>query len=92
MNEASVLAENIEKTASDVESVSFARANQVVPVDSQSAVASDWLKVGVVAVASAVLGGLAAAWFYRNTLSRFREAESEIPYSRITEDGSTEDF
>ena len=34
-----------------------------------------WVKVGVVAVASALAGGLAAAWWYRKTLSRLQEAE-----------------
>jgi len=33
--------------------------------------------VGAVAAASALAGGLAAAWFYRNTLNRFRQAESD---------------
>ena len=53
-----------------------------------------WLKVGAVAAASAVLGGLAAAWFYRKTLSQFREAEekSQMPGSRTIEDDSPEDF
>jgi hypothetical protein len=52
-----------------------------------------WLKVGAVAAASAVLGGLAAAWFYRKTLSRLREAEDEIPdfVPEAIEDGR-EDF
>ena len=48
--------------------------------------------MGVIAAASALLGGLAAAWFYRNTLSRLREAENEIPENRTIEDGSPEDF
>jgi hypothetical protein len=53
-----------------------------------------WLKVGAVAAASAVLGGLAAAWFYRKALSQLRDAENEIPSSDsgATEDESAEDF
>ncbi len=53
-----------------------------------------WLKVGAVAAASAALGGLAAAWFYRKTLSRLRDAEDEFPDSvaESTEDGTPEDF
>jgi hypothetical protein len=35
-----------------------------------------WLRVGAIAAASAVAGGLAAAWYYRKTLDRLREAES----------------
>jgi hypothetical protein len=32
-------------------------------------------RVGVVAAASALAGGLAMAWFYRKTLARLRQAE-----------------
>jgi hypothetical protein len=35
-----------------------------------------WLKVSAIAAASALAGGLAAAWFYRKTLDSLREAES----------------
>jgi hypothetical protein len=34
-----------------------------------------WLKVGTVAAASALAGGLAAAWYYRKAVLRLREAE-----------------
>ena len=34
-----------------------------------------WMKVGAVAAASALAGGLAAAWFYRKTLTRLQNAE-----------------
>lgn len=40
---------------------------------------SSWLKMGAVAAASALAGGLAAAWFYRKTLERLRQAEVEPP-------------
>jgi len=36
-----------------------------------------WIKVGAIAAASALAGGLAAAWFYRKTLHTLRQAESE---------------
>jgi hypothetical protein len=70
------------------------------PASTQPATSGDgkrppgWLKVGAVAAASAVLGGLAAAWFYRKTLSQFREAEERIPDSEFlaTGDDSPEDF
>jgi hypothetical protein len=44
--------------------------------------------VGVVAVASALAGGLAAAWWYRKTLSRLQEAEegAETPQFGISGD------
>ncbi|MBS1802228.1 MAG: hypothetical protein JST28_02615 [Acidobacteria bacterium] len=56
--------------------------------------AQGWLRLGAVAAASAVLGGLAAAWFYRKTLSQLREAGHEIPDSLpdITENETEEDF
>jgi hypothetical protein len=55
---------------------------------------SGWLRVGTIAAASAVLGGLAAAWFYRKTLTQLQEAENEISdsESRIIENGTEEDF
>lgn len=36
---------------------------------------SGWLKLGVVAAASALAGGLAAAWWYRKTLAKLRQVE-----------------
>jgi hypothetical protein len=36
---------------------------------------SGWLKLGVVAAASVLAGGLAAAWWYRKTLRTLRQAE-----------------
>ena len=37
--------------------------------------APGWLKVGIVAAASALAGGLAAAWWYRKTLKTLRQTE-----------------
>lgn len=37
--------------------------------------APSWFKVGVLATASALVGGLAVAWYYKNTLARLRQAE-----------------
>jgi membrane associated rhomboid family serine protease len=36
-----------------------------------------WLKVGAVAAGSALIGGLLAAWWYRKTLSKLRQAEED---------------
>ena len=33
-----------------------------------------WFKLGVIAAASAALGGLAAAWWYRKTLAKLQQA------------------
>ena len=38
---------------------------------------SGWLKVGVVAGASALAGGIAAAWWYRKTLLKLRQIEQQ---------------
>lgn len=53
-----------------------------------------WLKVGAIAAGSAILGGLAAAWFYRKTLMQLREAGHGIPDSspQITKNETEEDF
>ena len=40
---------------------------------------SAWMKLGLVAMASAVLGGMATAWWYRKTLIRMRQAEETDP-------------
>lgn len=54
---------------------------------------SGWLQVGVVAVASALAGGLAAAWYYRKTLARLRQAEAnpQSDESGVPTDPSAED-
>jgi len=36
-----------------------------------------WIKLGLIATASAFAGGLAAAWWYRNTLKKLHEAEEQ---------------
>jgi hypothetical protein len=54
---------------------------------------SRWLGVGVVAAASALVGGLAAAWWYRKTLSKLHEADgsAENPDFRISGEDSSDD-
>jgi hypothetical protein len=53
-----------------------------------------WLKMGAVAAASALAGGLAAAWFYRKTLAQLRQAENNghNPEIKTSESCSEEDF
>jgi len=41
---------------------------------------SGWLKVGVIAAASALAGGVAAAWWYRKTLTKLRQAEGRTSH------------
>jgi hypothetical protein len=49
---------------------------------------SRWAKVGLVAVASALAGGLAAAWWYRKTLLSLQEADegADNPHFRILDE------
>ena len=51
--------------------------NRSATYDQTNTKAPGWLKVGALAAASALAGGLAAAWFYRKTLARLRQAEAE---------------
>ena len=37
---------------------------------------SGWLNLGVIAVASALVGGLATAWWYRETLTKLHQTEA----------------
>ena len=80
--------------ASDFKSSVSGPISAEVQAELRDAVTPGWLKVGAVAAASAVLGGLAAAWFYRKALTQLREAEDRIPGSetRATENESAEDF
>jgi hypothetical protein len=52
------------------------------------------LKLGVVAVASALLGGIAAAWWYRKTVQKLHETgeNSDNPHFGIGSDHSPEDL
>ena len=52
-----------------------------------------WFKVTAIAAASALAGGLAAAWFYRKTVSRLQNAVETPQNSNfgIPETGSGED-
>jgi hypothetical protein len=79
---------------SDIKATTSSDSDATMDVHSQRGSGSGWVRVGAIAAASAVLGGLAAAWFYRKTLSQLREAENEIPDSdsEITEDEKAEDF
>jgi hypothetical protein len=52
-----------------------------------------WVKLGVVAAASVLAGGLAAAWWYRKTLTRLRQAEEKPsnPHFGMSEDDTTDE-
>jgi hypothetical protein len=51
-----------------------------------------WLKLGAVAAVSVLAGGVAAAWWYRNTLKKLRQAEEAAPdsHSEISGDDLAE--
>jgi hypothetical protein len=50
-------------------------SNTYTSTKTRDAEPSKWLKVGVVAAASALAGGLAAAWWYRKTLKTLRQTD-----------------
>jgi hypothetical protein len=54
---------------------------------------SNWLRIGLVAAASALAGGVAAAWWYRKTLNKLHESgeNGENPQFGISAGGSAED-
>jgi len=54
---------------------------------------SGWLRLGIVAGASALAGGIAAAWWYRKTLAKLRQADQppSNPDSRIVEDEAADE-
>jgi len=62
---------------SDTESLSSAKDRKAGPN------LPSWLKVGAVAAASALAGGIAAAWFYRKTLTRLRQEEERLPENEL---------
>ena len=57
--------------------------------EGSEAVAPRWLKLGAVAAASGILGGLAAAWYFRKTLAQLREEGSQDGGNPVS--GNTED-
>jgi hypothetical protein len=69
------------------------------PFDSEASLAASqnrtpmaaWLKVGVVAAASALAGGLAAAFFYRKTLTHLRNAEPDNSNFGILDRGTDDE-
>jgi hypothetical protein len=54
---------------------------------------ANWLRIGLVAAASALAGGVAAAWWYRKTLNKLHESgeKGENPQFGISLDESAED-
>ena len=83
-----------QRMTSDVKSSSSDASGAAPETTRQHADRNGWVKMGAIAAASALVGGLAAAWFYRKALSQLREAENEIPdfVPGITEDETGEDF
>ena len=53
---------------------------------------SRWMKVGAIAVVSALSAGLAAAWWYRHAVKKLRAAEESGNNTEfgILEDGAAE--
>jgi len=61
-------------------------------INAAEAPARSWPKLAVVAAASVLAGGLAAAWWYRKTLTRLRQAEEKPsnPNFGISDDEAAE--
>jgi hypothetical protein len=53
---------------------------------------ANWLRIGLVAAASALAGGVAAAWWYRKTLNKLHESgeKGENPQFGISVDEPAE--
>jgi len=49
---------------------------------------ADWLKLGVVAAVSALAGGVAAAWWYKMTLTKLRQAGENYHEADYREPGA----
>jgi membrane associated rhomboid family serine protease len=49
------------------------------PDNTRDSHSGGWLGVGIIAAASALVGGVAAAWYYRKTLIRLLQAQPHAP-------------
>jgi len=65
------------------------QGEETKPLDSSISIHGDnpqtfpaWVKVGAIAAASALAGGIATAWFYRKIIERLQELETEGDNSR----------
>lgn len=78
----------MKKTANDSES--YVSENRTTHGESRGSL----LKLGAVAVGSALLGGIAAAWWYRKTVQRLHETgeNSNNPHFGIDSDRSAGDM
>jgi len=78
----------MESIANQTESVTSS------PSEILSPGSSSWVKVGVIAAASALIGGMAAAWWYRKTLKTLRQTGEmqSNPNFGISEDESSFDL
>jgi hypothetical protein len=52
-----------------------------------------WFRVGAVAAASAIAGGLLAAWWYRKTLKKLQQADEDLenPHFGIPEEDQADE-
>jgi hypothetical protein len=65
-----------------------------MPVQASAVRTKGRLKVGVIAAASLLVGGLAAAWWYRKTLKTLRQTaeNGQNPHFRITKNDNPYDL
>ena len=64
------------------------------PAEKPGKVQRGWVGMAVLAAGSALVGGLAAAWFYRKTLTLLRQAEESghAGFKAASESGFEEDL
>jgi hypothetical protein len=67
------------RTMSPEETENSLESNNLSAAQDATAVGGNWLKLGAVAAVSVLAGGLAAAWWYRNTLRKLHQAEETAP-------------
>jgi len=59
--------------------ISPEESEALTPTEVTNSGSSEWARVGIVAAASALAGGLAAAWWYRKTLKTLRQSQEIDP-------------
>lgn len=70
------------------------KSSKLNELEAAAGEAGSWLKVGAVAAASALAGGLLAAWWYRKTLHKLREADvdAQNPHFGISAEDQSDDI
>jgi hypothetical protein len=73
----------VTRNGSTITMTSPTESEALAPTEVTNATSQSWAKVGIAAAASALIGGLAAAWWYRKTLKTLRQTEEIDPNSKF---------